>query len=206
MITDQIKTYYESTQHSEIRSDLLQAIELIKEPKIAIDCGCGAGSDIEYLASLGFTVYGYDIEDESILRCKARFKNNSNVILSQDSFSTFNYPEASLVVADASLFFCPQNEFNDVWHKIHMCLFDGGIFCGSFLGPYDTMAKPSNSKNSLWSNSLVFNEKAVKSLFKNYEICHFTEHKLSGETTQGVPHDWHIFSVVARKNRGKHRE
>ena len=34
--------------NSEIRSDLLQAIELTKEPKIAIDCGCGAGSDIEH--------------------------------------------------------------------------------------------------------------------------------------------------------------
>jgi len=200
MNSDKIKTYYDATTHSEIRTDLLQAIKLIKGPKIAIDCGCGAGADIEYLASLGFTVYGYDIEDESIIKCKARFKNNNNVIVSQDSFSTFNYPQASLVVADASLFFCPENEFNDVWHKIYTCLIDGGIFCGSFLGPFDTMARPGNSNESFWPAKLVLNEKEVKSLFNNYEVCHFTEHKLSGETAQGEPHDWHIFSVVARKN------
>jgi len=199
MTTDQIEEYYDATTFGEMRSDLLQAIELTKEPKIAIDCGCGAGSDIERLATLGFTVYGYDLEDESISRCKERFKNNSDVILSRDSFSTFEYPRASLVLADASLFFCPENEFNYVWQKIYACLFAEGIFCGSFLGPYDTMASPSYSKDSFWPNSLVFREEEVKLLFKKYEVCNFTEHRLSGETAQGVPHDWHIFSVVARK-------
>jgi len=200
MMSDQIKAYYETTTYSETRSDLLRAIDLVKEPKIAIDCGCGAGSDIEYLAKLGFTVYGYDVEEESITRCKARFKNNTNVVLSCDSFSTFNYPKASLVVADASLFFCPENEFDFVWHEIYECLFVGGIFCGSFLGPYDTMASASNSKESFWPDSLVFQESEARSLFKNYEVCSFTEHQLSGETAQGVPHDWHIFSVVAKKS------
>jgi len=203
MTTDKIKAYYDATKYSEVRSDLLLAIDLIKKTKIAIDCGCGAGSDIEQLVALGFTVYGYDLDDESISRCKERFRNNSNVILSRDSFSTFNYPKASLVLADASLFFCPKNEFEYAWHKIYECLYVGGIFCGSFLGPYDTMASSSCSAESFWPNSLVFHEEEVKSIFERYEICSFTEHKLSGKTTQGVPHDWHIFSVVARKTANK---
>jgi len=199
LLINQIKKFYDDTHSNEVRADLLQAVELVKEPRIAIDCGCGAGSDIRYLATQDFTVYGYDIEDESIIRCKDRFKNNHNVVLSQDSFSSFNYPRASLVVADASLFFCPESEFDFVWDKIYECLFVGGIFCGSFLGPHDTMANPSYSKENLWSNILVFYEKEVRALFRRYEICSFTEHKLSGETAQGAPHDWHIFSVVARK-------
>jgi len=199
MTIEQIKKYYDDTKSTEIRADLLRAIEYVKEPKIAIDCGCGAGSDIEYLAKIDFTVYGYDIEDESIIRCKERFKNNSKVIISRDSFSTFNYPRASLILADASLFFCPESEFEYVWHKIYESLFVGGIFCGSFLGPHDTMANPIDSKESFWPNSLVFNEKDVKLRFINYDIFSFTEHKISGKTTQGIPHDWHIFSVVAKK-------
>jgi len=199
MTTDQINTYYDDTKSTEIRSDLLRAIELVKEPKIAVDCGCGAGSDIEYLVTKGFTVYGYDIEVESITRCKERFKNNIKVIISQDSFSSFEYPGTSLILADASLFFCPESELDNALHKIYDSLFVGGVFCGSFLGPQDSMASTSYSRESFWPNSLVFNEKEVKSLFKDYEICSFTEHKLSGETAQGVPHDWHIFSVVARK-------
>ncbi len=102
MTADQSKSYYDSTENSEIRSDLLRAVELIGGPKIAIDCGCGAGSNIDHLASSGFTVYGFDVEGEAISRCKKRLEKNSNVILSRNSFSTFSYPKASLVLADAS--------------------------------------------------------------------------------------------------------
>ena len=195
----QIKSYYDATTNSDIRPDLLQAIKLIKAPKIAIDCGCGAGSNIEHLSKQGFTVYGYDIENESISRCKNRFRNNKNVILSRDSFNTFSYPKASLVLADASLFFCPENEFDEVWQKIHECLFTDGVFCGSFPGPYDTMANLSDSSKSFWSNGRVFNEHELRAILKNYKICRFTEHKSSGETSQGIPHNWHLFSVIARK-------
>lgn len=199
MLADQLNAYYDETKTTNVRDDLLKAAELVGEPKIAIDCGCGAGSNIEFLASLGFTVYGFDIEEESILRCNRRFKHNDNVVLSQDSFSTFNYPNASLVLADASLFFCPRDEFKSVWIKIYECLFTGGIFCGSFLGPDDTMARAEDAEVSIWSSRLVFRESEVKSLFEYYEICHFTEHKRSGISTLGMPHDWHIFSVVAKK-------
>lgn len=29
--------------------------------KVAIDCGCGSGSDIEYLSNQHYQVYGFDI-------------------------------------------------------------------------------------------------------------------------------------------------
>ncbi|TOG28442.1 SAM-dependent methyltransferase, partial [Vibrio parahaemolyticus] len=29
--------------------------------KVAIDCGCGTGSDIKYLTSQGYKVFGFDI-------------------------------------------------------------------------------------------------------------------------------------------------
>jgi SAM-dependent methyltransferase len=199
MTIERIKAYYDSTEYRETRSDLLLAIELASKPKIAVDCGCGAGFDIEQLVTHGFTVYGYDIESESISRCRERFKNNCNVVLSQDSFSTFRYPRASLVLADASLFFCPKDEFDFVWRKIYESLYTGGIFCGSFVGPDDTMACSDSVKDSIWSSSLVLHEDEVRSLFKSYEICHFTEHKLSGATFESELHNWHIFSVVARK-------
>lgn len=207
MTTEQKKSYYDATAFSEIRPDLLLAIQLTDRPKIAIDCGCGAGANIAHLLERGFTVYGFDLEEESISRCKLRFSDNEHVILSQDSFSTFQYPKVSLVLADASLFFCPKKDFENVWQKIYECLNDGGIFCGSFLGAYDTMASSNCTEAQIWTGSLIFNEMEVKSVFmnsnNNFEICRFTEHRFSGKTVQGVPHDWHLFSVVARKTRGK---
>ena len=200
MTSAEIKEYYEATTDREVRSDLVYAFDLIDEPKIAVDCGCGAGSDIEYLLTKGFKVYGFDSERLSVSRCKKRFRGNANVVLSRDSFSSFKYPRASLVLADASLFFCPENDFDSVWSKMYECLYPKGIFCGSLLGPEDTMAGPNYDKDAFWSSILVFNEKRLRSVFSNYyEILRFTEHKSSGKSPQGIPHHWHVFSVVARK-------
>jgi len=200
MSSQEIKEYFDATEYREVRSDLIFAVNIVGGPKIAIDCGCGAGADIKYLLEKGFKVYGFDIEDESILRCKKRFKNNKEVILSIAGFNSYNYPKVSLVVANSSLFFCPKTEFDYVWSNITECLYPNGIFCGSFLGPDDIMAGPKYDKRAFWSDILVFNEKEVRDIFKSYEICRFTEHKTSGKTAQGIPHDWHIFSVVAKKS------
>jgi len=199
MTTQEIKDYYDVTEHSDVRSDLIYASEIITGPKVAIDCGCGSGSDIEYLSSHDFKVYGFDIEDESIKRCTERFNNNNNVILTKAGFSSYTYPKASLVVADASLFFCNITDFDDVWVSITDCLSPDGIFCGSFLGAEDTMSSPSYDGDAFWPEILVFKEAEVRGIFKGYEICRFTEHKKSGMTAQGSKHDWHIYSVVAKK-------
>jgi hypothetical protein len=83
---------------------------------------------------------------------------------------------------------------------MYECLIQQGIFCGSFLGPDDTMASSNYDKDAYWSDVLVFKEEQVKSHFRNnYEIINFTEHWSSGESPDGKTHEWHIFSVIARK-------
>ena len=199
MSSEEISKYFDATESREIREDLVFAINMALEPKIAIDCGCGAGADINYLVRNGFTVYGFDVEQESISRCQSRFEGIKNVILSKSSFSTFDYPQASLVVADASLFFCPSSEFKNVWENIYQCLHPNGVFCGSFLGQEDTMAASNNNPSVFWPEVTVFDEPEVRELFKNFEVLRFNIHKSTGKTSQGVTHNWHIFQVVAQK-------
>ncbi|WP_444924369.1 class I SAM-dependent methyltransferase [Microbulbifer sp. DLAB2-AF] len=199
MSTKEISNYYDSTEHSDTREDLIFALSKVKGKGVAVDCGCGAGSDIAYLRSNNFTVHAFDIENESISRCRKRFKDDEQVILSRDSFNTFHYPESSLVVADASLFFCPEKDFESVWLKITNSLTEGGIFCGSFLGPKDTMAGPEYDKEAFWSDTLIMNESKIKKHLSNFELLKWNEHDFLGETADGTPHHWHIFSIVARK-------
>jgi len=206
MSSKEINEYYDATEDREVRPDLTVAVDIAADPRIAIDCGCGAGADIKFLLEKGFKVYGFDIEDESILRCKKRFKSNKNVILSKAGFGSYEYPRASLVVADASLFFCRKTEFDYVWSNIYECLYPNGIFCGSFLGPDDAMARSKYNNSAFWPDISVFNEKEVRKLLGNYEIYRFTEHKTSGKTPQGIPHDWHIFSVVAKKSNNSSKK
>ena len=201
MSNDDISKYFDATEFRDTREDLVFAVGLVSEPRIAIDCGCGAGADIDYLIRNGFTVHGFDIEDESISRCRVRFNANDNVVLSRSSFVDFEYPQASLVVADASLYFCPISEFKKVWSNINRCLLPGGVFCGSFLGKDDTMALPGNNSTVFWPAITAFDEPEVLVLFDNYELLRFETHKSSGKTSLGTLHDWHIFQVVARKPR-----
>jgi len=199
MATEEIEEYYDLTENREVRDDLEYAVGLVGEPKIAIDCGCGAGSDIAFLRAKGFVVYAFDVELESVERCRRRFGGDDKVILAHDSFSSYTYPAASLVCADASLFFCPEREFDHVWFMITESLSRGGIFSGSFLGLNDTMAGPTYDREAFWPEVLVVTEEQLRPKFDRFEIMRWTEHDLDGKTAQGKPHHWHIYSVVARK-------
>ncbi|MFN2135631.1 MAG: class I SAM-dependent methyltransferase [Candidatus Promineifilaceae bacterium] len=210
----EILEYYDFTSNRETRDDLRLAVKLVdntdvddrgleggsdNEIKVAVDCGCGAGSDIAFLRSKGFIVHAFDMEQESIARCQKRFGDDKEVLLSQATFTTFEYPRASLIVADASLYFCPEDELNLAWRRIKASLLPGGIFVGSFLGPEDTMASPNNKNEALWSEVWVSTQKQVSEMLKGFDTINLTEYRTTGESIGGETHDWHIFSVVARK-------
>lgn len=201
MTTKEIVQYYESTKNRPVRDDLVFAIEALGQERVAIDCGCGAGSDIAFLRKNGFTVYAFDIERESIARCRDRFRGDSEVHLYLDSFTSFAYPSASLIVADAALFFCPRSEFDAVWKKMTHALPTNGIFCGSFLGPQARMASHGDEKASFWGDVLILTESEIREKLSDFEILKWSEHNFSGETAQGIRHHWHIFSVVAKRTK-----
>jgi len=56
MVRQETQDYYAGTADREVRVGLIEAIAPVSEKKIAIDCGCGAGKDIEYLRQQGFVV------------------------------------------------------------------------------------------------------------------------------------------------------
>jgi SAM-dependent methyltransferase len=203
MPSEEISKYFEATEFRGTRDDLKLGVSLVEGHRTAIDCGCGAGSDIAFLRANGFTVHAFDVEPEAIARCQKRFSGDVNVSVSQDSFSTFHYPRATLVVADASLFFCPQDEFADVWEKICSALLPGGIFVGSFLGSEDTMAGSGHDRNAFWPNVLVATEHMVRQWLKPFEVISFNEYRQSGTAPGGTHQRWHIYSVVARKKFNK---
>lgn len=232
-----LQGYYDATSDRPVRQDLITAVNHLVTKTfaldlqslsdnsstgsvLAIDCGCGAGSDIAFLRLHGFTVYAFDVEASAIKRCQERFADDPQVHLAQASFHHYQYPqEASLVVADASLFFCPPQHFHGVWNRITSALRTGGIFVGSFLGPDDAMAQAviareedseaDNSRRRMdaaiyWPEVLVVTEATLRSRLEgDFEILSWHEHRTTGQAPGGdgksAPHSWHIFSVVAVK-------
>lgn len=202
MASDEISDYYDVTENREPREQLVKAVLRLPEMNgagIAIDCGCGAGSTITYLRDNDLTVHGFDLEAESIERCQRRFSDDARVHLTQAAFRDFDYPKANLIVADASLFFCPRDDFPFVWEKITDALQLGGVFFGGFLGPNDTMASDQYNKDAFWPDVCTFVESELRPIFNGYEIIDWIEHEIDGKTAQGADHHWHIFVVVAIK-------
>jgi SAM-dependent methyltransferase len=200
MTSAEIEDYYDVTRNREPRADLIEAVRLTKNKGVAIDCGCGAGSDIAYLREQGFSVHGFDIEQASIDRCQTRFASDRAVSVTQASFLSFEYPGADLIVADASLFFCPPADFDDVWKKICVALKSGSVFVGAFLGPRDTMATDDYDREAYWQDVSTFSELELLARFEGFELKKFFELERDGQTAQGEDHHWHLFQVIAIKS------
>jgi len=161
--------------------------------KVAIDCGCGTGSDIHYLEQQGYQVYGFDINSDSIAICNGRFEEKALVDICESSFESFDYPMCGVIIANSSLFFADSEHFEETWSKINASIKIGGVFAGDFMGNKDSWAQNYRSPTSPLSES------KVKSLFADFELVRFNERDEKSMTSLGRMKHWHTYSVVAVK-------
>lgn len=160
---------------------------------VAVDCGCGTGSDAEYLLQQGYQVYAFDINPDSVAICRKRFSGNEQVEVSDASFENFNYPAAGVIVAHSSLFFAEPDLFGKTWAAITSSLTKGGVFAGDFMGLNDSWA----AGHRLATTPLT--EQDVLDLFAGFEVVRFHERDELGPTASGRTKHWHTFSIVAVK-------
>ncbi len=161
--------------------------------KVATDCGCGTGSDIEYLEQQGFQVHGFDINPDSVAICRDRFGSKSLVDIAESSFESFDYPKSGVVIANSSLFFADPNHFELTWSNIKSSIEIGGVFAGDFMGFKDSWA------HNYRSPTTPLSESEVKTLFSGFEIIRFFERDETAKTSLGRMKHWHTYSVVAVK-------
>ncbi|BFM48770.1 methyltransferase domain-containing protein [Marinomonas sp. THO17] len=188
------RQYYEkalSRPHSKRTEFAAQLNE--SKLKVATDCGCGTGCDIEYLERQGFQVHGFDINPDSVAICRDRFGSKSLVNIAESSFESFDYPKSGVVIANSSLFFADPNQFNSTWSNIQSSIEVGGVFAGDFMGLKDSWAENYRSPTTPLS------ELEVKGLFSDFEIVSFFERDEKAKTSLGRMKRWHTYSVVAVK-------
>lgn len=163
--------------------------------RVATDCGCGTGSDIEYLEQQGFLVHGFDINLDSIAICRDRFGSKPLVDIAESSFESFDYPKSSVVIANSSLLFADPEQFKSTWSNIKTSIEIGGVFAGDFMGFKDSWA------NNYRTPTTPLSESEVKALFSDFEIVRFLERDESATTSLGKMKRWHTYSVVAVKRK-----
>lgn len=190
--------YLEKSLSVDVYPPLKRALELVGNtlPKLAVDAGCGAGRDAMYMVERGYTVHAYDKSDTAISRLKEASERHVDSLLFPNvcSFEKFEYPQATIVNACSSLFFCDPALFAVAWQRLTNSLLKGGVFCGHFMGPNDSWAKMGRGDLSIHSYS------DIHALFHDeFKIIDIVEHNKEGTTLLGKPKHWHIYAVVAQK-------
>lgn len=188
------RKYYEQSLSRPHYKRTERANELNKSAlKTAIECGCGTGSDIKYLAEKGYKVFGFDINPDSVAICRERFDRYQNIHITESSFENFTYPKSDLIIANASLFFAEPEQFEVTWQKIQSALVIGGVFAGDFMGVNDSWA------TNFRCPTTALTESNIRDLFTHFDVIEFNERDEDGLSAIGVAKHWHIYSVVAVK-------
>ena len=192
------QTYLEKSLSVDVYPPLNRALELVGNtlPKVAVDAGCGAGSDALHMVERGYKVYAYDKSDTAISRVREVGGRHIDKTLFTEvcSFEQFVYPQHAIVNACSSLFFCDPALFAGAWQHLTHSLLKGGVFCGHFMGPNDSWAKMGRGDLSIHTYS------DIRALFYDeFKIIDMVEHNAEGTTLLGKSKHWHIYAVVAQK-------
>jgi tellurite methyltransferase len=189
--------YYQAISGREASSLLMDAIFRypfnIAVERIAIDLGCGEGTDSIALLNQGWKVLAIDAEKAGIdqLIAKVSEKENNNLECIISKFENVVLPTADMVHGRFSLPLCHPDHFDEFWEKIVRSIKSNGRFVGHFFGPNDSWA--SNNIHMTFHSI-----EQVKNLFTEFEIEYFVEKDEEGFSTNGQKH-WHFFEVIARK-------
>jgi tellurite methyltransferase len=185
--------YYRANDDRAPREMLLEVLDRFGPGEHeAIDLGCGSGIDTLAMLERGWRVFAADAEPEGIDRLGSRVPASlaprlRTVVARMEDLEL---PEADLVWASYSLFFCRPEGFPDVWARIGSAIRPGGRFAGQLLGEHDTWATQDDIS--------AFSEAGATELLEDFEIERFDEEDEDGEACSGPKH-WHLFHVVARR-------
>lgn len=138
-----IQKYYEKTENALPHPMVKKIINMISNPKYAIDLGCGAGRDTIYLIKNGWKVLSIDRENTSkIISSKLNNEELDKFNFECQEFENIELEKNNLLVANFSIPFCNKNYFNEFWNKICNSILKERIFCRElfwnkrFLGKY----------------------------------------------------------------------
>jgi SAM-dependent methyltransferase len=184
--------YYRAIEGRAPRALFLDALTFVPDPGLAVDLGCGDGTETLALLADGWTVVAADAAPEGIARLRASVPAEAADRLTTivAPFHELDLPQADFVYAGLSLPFCAPKSFAEAWRRITGAVRAEGIVAAHFFGPKDS-----------WSDNpdMTFHARAeVESLFDGFEIRRFEEQDEDGQAVSGAKH-WHVFHVIAAR-------
>jgi SAM-dependent methyltransferase len=192
--------YYKAIEGRPVRALFLEARPFLPNPRpgerarVAIDLGCGDGSETLALLARGWVVVAVDGAPESIVRLRASVQPEDAKRLTTvvGAFHEVELPDADFVYAGLSLPFCAPGEFTDVWRAVEHALSGGGLFAGHFFGPHDSWASTPDMSFQT--------REQLDVLFTGFDVHVLREQDEDGPAVSGPKH-WHVFHVIATMRR-----
>jgi SAM-dependent methyltransferase len=190
--------YYGAVAKAGPRATLLAALAGFGDQegasqRLAVDLGCGGGTDTVELLRRGWRVLAIDAEPRGIEVLLQR-----DDLVASESLETrvarleeTTWPPADLVNASLVLPFLAPDAFERVWQRITMSLGPGSRFAGHFFGQRDDWAHLAGRSHH--------SPAQLEALLAAFDLERFEEREWDGETALGEAKHWHIFEVVARR-------
>lgn len=186
--------YYDAQAGRAVRPVVLQALALRGDapPGLAIDAGCGEGTETRHLLVNGWRVLAIDADPAAEARVRAGLTAGQ---LARLSFRLARFedlgelPAADLVYSTFALPFCDPSAFPALWSGIRASLKPGAWFAGELFGPHDS-----------WFGRADMNfhtSDEVHALLAGLAVHTLDEDDRTGRSAFG-PRHWHVFHIIAQ--------
>ncbi len=189
--------YYRAIEGRPLRALFVEAMPFLPttddQALVAIDLGCGDGTETLALLARGWKVIAVDAAPQAIARLRASVAPEDRTRLAAfvASYHEVEWPDADFVYAGLSLPFCDPRDFDQVWRRISTALRPEGVFAGHFFGPHDSWADTPD---------MTFHTREeVEALLDGFDVHLLREQDEDGPAVSGPKH-WHVFHVIASKH------
>lgn len=188
------KKYYEKSKGRPLRALYSQAIAFLdSSAKIAMDLGCGSGTEVLDLLNRGFEVHAVDQESMAIefltSQATEAQKKLQPHLCSLETLKA--WPQTDFLFAYHSFPFCKPDQFDDVVEKALRSVSKKGICAITFFGLEDQWV----TENKVMGISAD----KVKNKLQDFQILHFEAKIELGPTALQGNKMWHVIEVIARR-------
>jgi len=182
--------FYEYGKGRAARPLFTEAMSLVGRPGIAIDLGCGDGTETLALLEAGWTVHAVDSSPDGIARTAYRGRAHADRLTTHLSrLEDFDPPETDLLYSGWTLPFCAPEQFDALWSRLRDALRPGGLLVVNLFGPRDDWAsQPGMTFRSLEEARLLAAGLTDPSV---------TEKDEDGQSFSGPKH-WHEITIIGR--------
>lgn len=184
--------YYRAIEGRSPRPLFVEALQRAPAPGIAVDLGCGDGTETLALLHEGWTVLAADATPEAIERLLSSVPAEAadRLTTAVAPFHELDLPAADFVYAGLSLPFCAPGDFGEAWRRITDAVRPDGLLAVHLFGPRDSWAG---------TPEMTFHTRDdVDALLEGFDVRQLTEQDEDGEAVSGPKH-WHVFHVIASK-------